>query len=607
MAEGGDDAPAPAQPPCLDSLASSWTRTALALCLASFATTLAVVGLTGAAYWNLERTQAFGAARSHTLGRRGPAPKVDYAYLPITSQPNTTGEVRQTDDGRTLAHLPRANCSEVSSSSLLRLPDESLLLAWFCSKEGDKDMAIVVSKLRAGARTWDYPYEVSYEAGMTARNPVLWYDEDAKHVVLYHTSEISGTGQATAEVRMLTSPDYGDNFTYPETIFQKGFGLFVKHAPVRSKKHDGEILVPVYYTPNGAKQVKGQYSSLKWSRDGGRSWSPKGAEMSPAGSGIVEPCVVRPLDPKTRKPGDVLVAFFADRHGSDVYRSRSLDEGRTWSEPERTPLPNPNNPIAAAVLSSGNIAIVFNNRRGNAIKFPRQMGPGIDTGRRLLTRKRAKSKLDGDDSRLWPLSIAISEDGGGSFPYVRDLQASWHMALEYTSPSITQTADGRIHIAYTYSGKDAWTAHSPAQNRLCIRHVSIPGEDWVRLGAWTFSHDKSGGLATDRAIQMQVKHQGTMGLATQGEYRGRGIGANKKLDELAMQRHRKNKEEKHLLCSDRIGAFANSCDETRDESQERFATVVAQSILEKPASWEDRLNFPKQPRPDFKTGVIAGG
>ena len=211
MAEGGDDAPAPAQPPCLDSLASSWTRTALALCLASFATTLAVVGLTGAAYWNLERTQAFGAARSHTLGRRGPAPKVDYAYLPITSQPNTTGEVRQTDDGRTLAHLPRANSSEVSSSSLLRLPDESLLLAWFCSKEGDKDMAIVVSKLRAGARTWDYPYEVSCEAGMTARNPVLWYDEDAKHVVLYHTSEISGTGQATAEVRMLTSPDYGDS------------------------------------------------------------------------------------------------------------------------------------------------------------------------------------------------------------------------------------------------------------------------------------------------------------------------------------------------------------------------------------------------------------
>ncbi|XRA96415.1 sialidase [Pycnococcus provasolii] len=595
-------------------VSASWLRTSIALFLAGFLTTLALFFLTGTVA-HLERLQtlsiSYGGGAHGGWGRRSGsrvAHAVDYAYLPIDQRPNTTGEVRQTDDGRTLAHLPRADCDEVHGSSLLGLQDGSLLLAYYCGDErnGTKsEVSIVVSKLRAGARVWDYPFVVSSEPGRTARNPVLWYDRDEKRVVLWHTSQLSGLGEGTAEVRMLVSPDGGDNFTYPETIFDKGFGLLVHHRPLLSKRHDGELLVPVYFAPGGVQTVKGQYSSLKWSRDNGRSWSPLGAEMTSVGSGIVQPCIVRPLDQKTRRPGDVLVAFFSDWHGSNIYRSRSLDEGRTWSEPERTPLPNPNTPIAATVLASGNIAMVFNNRRAKPGHNP------FPTGRRLLKKKQKMVEPEMTrvvaigDGHHWPLTVAISEDGGGSWPYVRDLEASWNASMDYSHPSIVQTADGRIHITYTWSGVDPMFPRSEPQSRLCIRHVALPGEEWVRLGAWTYSHNKKF-AAQNRDVNMQVRHHGTLGLATQGEYRGRSVGSNKKLDE----KRTAEKQKKRLMCDDRIGQFANSCDEDVGEEAMAAAAEAAASVLTPPSpSYDDQLNrAPAKPyQPDFKTGILVGG
>lgn len=55
-----------------------------------------------------------------------------------------------------------------------------------------------------------------------------------------------------------------------------------------------------------------------------------------------------------------LSAFFRDRRAESIYRAESPDDGKTWSKPTKTTLPNNNSGIEATVLQSGNLAIVYN-------------------------------------------------------------------------------------------------------------------------------------------------------------------------------------------------------------------------------------------------------
>lgn len=116
---------------------------------------------------------------------------------------------------------------------------------------------------------------------------------------------------------------------------------------------------------------------------------------------------------------------------ANLWRSRSSDYGRTWSPPEQTDLPNPNAGTDLVGLASGRIALVYN---------------------------------DSPKERT-PLTVALSDDGGESFPAKRDLEDA---PGEYSYPAVIQARDGRIHVTYTY-------------RRETIKHVSVT-EDWVLAG-----------------------------------------------------------------------------------------------------------------------------
>ena len=59
-----------------------------------------------------------------------------------------------------------------------------------------------------------------------------------------------------------------------------------------------------------------------------------------------------------------------------------------------------------------------------------------------------------------PLSLAVSEDGGHTWPCIRDLEVGDGYCMtnnskegvnrEYSYPSVKQTPDGYLHITYTY-------------------------------------------------------------------------------------------------------------------------------------------------------------
>src|SRR5207244_300318 len=115
----------------------------------------------------------------------------------------------------------------------------------------------------------------------------------------------------------------------------------------------------------------------------------------------------------------------------------SADGGKTWGELAATTLPNPNSGIAATTLADGRFLLVYNH---------------TTSGRS-------------------PLNVALSRDG-----------RTWQAALvledqpgEYSYPAVLQTADGLVHISYTWQ-------------RRRVRHVVIdprklvlrdmPGGEW---------------------------------------------------------------------------------------------------------------------------------
>ena len=115
-------------------------------------------------------------------------------------------------------------------------------------------------------------------------------------------------------------------------------------------------------------------------------------------------------------PDDVLQLLCRTKGAKKISEFWSKDKGQTWSEMELTDLPNPNSGIDAVTLADGRHLLVYNHT------------------------SRGRS----------PLNVAVSEDG-----------VKWQAALilesepgEYSYPAVIQSADGLVHITYTWKRRE---------------------------------------------------------------------------------------------------------------------------------------------------------
>jgi alpha-L-rhamnosidase len=122
--------------------------------------------------------------------------------------------------------------------------------------------------------------------------------------------------------------------------------------------------------------------------------------------GAIQPGMMQ-LDRTGRK----LLIFCRSREGR-IVESRSDDAGRSWTPLARTELPNPNSGLDAITLADGRSLVVYNHT------------------------SRGRS----------PLNVAVSMDG-----------RAWQAAAvledqpgEYSYPAVIQTADGKVHITWTW-------------------------------------------------------------------------------------------------------------------------------------------------------------
>ena len=83
-----------------------------------------------------------------------------------------------------------------------------------------------------------------------------------------------------------------------------------------------EILLPMYYTPDGFFAHESQYSSVQRSRDGGETWT-ESAPMEGTLGNLVQPTVIR------LKSGRLMV-FYRSRAADAIYKVWR-ERGETFS------------------------------------------------------------------------------------------------------------------------------------------------------------------------------------------------------------------------------------------------------------------------------------
>lgn len=293
------------------------------------------------------------------------------------------------------APFPSAHASTIAETK------GGLVAAWFGgTREGAPDVGIWVSRHTGGK--WTPPMEVAtgVQADGTRHpcwNPVL-FDVPGKGLMLFYKV---GPNPRSWWGMVRTSRDAGRTWTEARRLPEGVLGP-IKNKPVRLA--DGTLVSPSSTeSPDRPSRWRVHFEV---SRDGGETWTIVRPPDAPdtLQTDAIQPSILM-------HSGGRLQALGRTRSGR-VFETWSSDGGTTWTSLALTTLPNPNAGIDAVTLRDGRHLIVYNH----------------------TTEGRS------------PLNVAISRDGKSWDPVLvleRD-------AGEYSYPAVIQSADGRVHVTYTW-------------------------------------------------------------------------------------------------------------------------------------------------------------
>ena len=319
------------------------------------------------------------------------------------------------------------------AANLAVLPNEQLAVVYFSgAREGSADSVDLLQHLQADG-TWSQPQVVTSEAGRSAGNAVLMPVPDGRTLLFYTLSYgRESVTWADALIHYRVSEDNCHTWGPRQTVTAE-FGYICRQPGLILSS--GEWLLPIYDNRGGGKPgyagMGGNEGSVIISSDAGQHWSRYGRMLADAGT--AQPCVIE------LEPGHLRAWLRTRNHWNGVnsewaclYRSESFDNGRNWSHPERTAIPNNNSSFQVIRLQSRALVLVYNHQTANSRS---------------------------------PLNIALSYDEGDTWPLRRELELFDPAGGEYSYPAIAQSPTGQIHIAYTY-------------HRTHIKHV-VCDQAWI--------------------------------------------------------------------------------------------------------------------------------
>jgi len=299
---------------------------------------------------------------------------------------------------------PFNNCH---ASTLVEDQHGELSVACFGgSQEGKKDVVIYYGKINSKGEA--IPGEIASgvindSVRYPCWNPVLLKNKEGQLVLFYKV----GPNPREWWGNYKTSGDNG--VTWSEAVRLPAHVL----GPIKNKAiqlDNGDVLCPSSVeSANGKWKVFIEKADSKL-----QHWT-----VIPVDSNsifdVIQPSMLRYSEKKLQllcrsKQGNVIQAW-------------SKDNGNTWSSLSKTSLLNPNSGIDAVTLKDGRQLVVYN---------PDIPGKDWVNGR---------SKL----------SVALSKDG----IHWRDIaELEKGTTQEYSYPAIIQSADGLVHITYTYDRKN---------------------------------------------------------------------------------------------------------------------------------------------------------
>ncbi len=300
----------------------------------------------------------------------------------------------------------------------------TLVAAWFGgTAERNPDVGIWVSRLEGGR--WRAPVEV--ENGVQSAtlryptwNPVLFQPKTGPLLLFYKV----GPSPSAWWGMIARSSDGGRTWGTPQRLPAGILGP-IKDKPVQLA--NGDLLA------GSSTEDDGWKVHFERSSDNGRTWTATPPVNDGRQMAAIQPTLLVHPDGRLQSIGRT-------RSGR-IFETWSTDSGRTWSRLALTTLPNPNAGIDAVTLRDGRFLVVYNHTAD---------------GRSPLNVAVSR------DGRTWDAALVLEDDPG----------------REYSYPAVIQTADGLVHITYTW-------------RRQRIRHVvldpgalvlrAMPAGEWPRV------------------------------------------------------------------------------------------------------------------------------
>ncbi len=306
---------------------------------------------------------------------------------------------------------PACHCSVITE-----LDTGDILVGYYAgSGEARPDAAWVMTRRRPGERTFGPLSVVADTDGKPEGNGVLHQNADGTLYCVYGTMHGRLIGKAgpgvrwrTCDLRMKRSDDRG--FTWSDVrVIDERWGNVPRCKPIRL--HNGDLLFGVEYDDGNSRIWR--------SGNSGSSWEMCGCIF---GSQNQHPALVE------RSDGSVLALLRPCGGQGRILQSVSADGGRRWSPATLTVLVSPFAGLDAVRLRDGRFVVIYNS----------------------------------NPSARNPLTIAISEDEGRSWPVTRDLVMG---EGQFHYPAMIQDREGRLQMTFT-------------NNRRTIDHVVVELE-WL--------------------------------------------------------------------------------------------------------------------------------
>ncbi len=302
------------------------------------------------------------------------------------------------------------------ASTIVETPSQTLMTAWFGgTAEGRPDVRIWLSRQLPGQH-WSPPVPLTDSLNMPAWNPVLF--QDGRRTWLFFKIGPSPREWVGA---YRTSDDEGVTWS-PAIYLLAGLTGPARTKPIRLS--DGTWLAGTSVEAGYESDIPAFAPYKSWagwverSTDHGVTWTRHGP-ITVAGEpfGVIQPALWETSSGEVR-----MLMRSTDRIGRLV-ASSSRDGGLSWDPGRPTQLPNPNAGIDVVRLRDGRLVLVYNHL------------------------------VNGRDA----LHLAVSRDEGETWSNPLVLQRGQG---EYSYPAVIQTADGLVHITYTW-------------RRTHIRHIIV--------------------------------------------------------------------------------------------------------------------------------------